>query len=195
MPNVLYNNDLVKLTLLVLTRLRPYFESNLLSPKRLRLSSKKGFTFRSTLSLFDLEINQRYRVVLSIKHRYESYETHTHGSLPQPAERRPKQLIQKTNLSNPRPIEISVPVVYYIKHWHPFSISFTWCSWMFDRICSRPHHHNDSTIKTLSGLAISSHVTSWFHTNWVIALHRINFGSLFKVHFSAFRPLKIYNIF
>ena len=118
MLNVPYNNDLVKLTLLVLTRLRPYFESNLLSPKRLRLSSKKGFTFRSTLSLFDLEINQRYRVVLSIKHRYESYETHTYGSLPQPAERRPKQLIQKTNLSNPRPIEISVPVVYYIKHWY-----------------------------------------------------------------------------
>ena len=128
MPNVLYNNDLVKLTLLVLTRLRPYFESNLLSPRRLRLSSKKGFTFRSTLSLFDLEIKQRYRVVLSIKHRYESYETHTHGSLPQP-ERRPKQLIQKTNLSNPRPIEISVPVVYYIKNWYriikilPLSVS------------------------------------------------------------------------
>lgn len=114
---VTYLIKTIKFTL-ALNCLRPYFESNLLSTRRLSLSSKKDSTFRSTLSLFDLEIDQRYSVVF-INRRYDTKHTHMYldRSLTQPAERRPKQLIQKITLTNPRPMEISLPLVHYIKHW------------------------------------------------------------------------------
>lgn len=111
-----YLTKTIKFTL-ALNCLRPYFESNLLSTRRLSLSSKKDSTFRSTLSLFDLEIDQRYSVVF-INRRYDTKHTHMYldRSLTQPAERRPKQLIQKITLTNPRPMEISLPLEHYIKH-------------------------------------------------------------------------------